>query len=74
MHTVLHQYSNTLVFFRVHFFPFRMTSEKMAQYLDHEWYPFWENLKTGYDWFEEHKTPPDVIVKDKTYHFRKESP
>ncbi|MGC6458434.1 MAG: L,D-transpeptidase family protein [Akkermansiaceae bacterium] len=61
-------------FFRIHLFPFRMTPEKMEAHQDHEWYEFWQNLKTGYDWFEEKKTPPDVTVKEKSYHFQRATP
>ncbi len=56
-------------FFRVHLFPFRMSDENLASHRDHRWLPFWENLQTGYQWFEEKKLPPNVIVKDATYHF-----
>lgn len=57
-------------FFRIHLFPFRMTAERLQEHRDNEWHPFWQNLKTGYDWFEEKKTPPDVTVKNKQYQFR----
>ena len=56
-------------FFRIHLFPFRMTKEKMAEQADSEWHPFWRNLQTGYQWFEEKKTPPNVTVKKKNYFF-----
>ena len=49
-------------FFRVHIFPFRMTVEKMTKYRDSEWYPFWVNLKEGYDIFETSHMPPNVEV------------
>ena len=49
-------------FFRVHIFPFRMTSDNMERHRQNSWFHFWENLKTGYDWFEEHKQPPNVEV------------
>lgn len=56
-------------FFRVHIFPFRMTEANMAEYGDHEWIEFWRNLKTGYNWFEEKKQPPNVEVENKHYRF-----
>lgn len=55
--------------FRVHSFPFRMTSERMAEAHDSKHLAFWQNLKQGYDWFENKQTPPDVSVEDKTYRF-----
>ena len=63
-------------FFRVHLFPFRMTAEKMdavrTAYAD-TWFPCWENIKEGYDWFEKHGRPPDASVyrKSGTYKFSK---
>jgi murein L,D-transpeptidase YafK len=54
---------------RVHFFPFRMTPERMAQAAASPHLPFWENLKTGYDLFEKNKIPPTVSVRDKVYVF-----
>lgn len=56
-------------FFRVHLFPFRMSDEALASHRDHKWFPFWQNLQTGYQWFEAKKLPPNVVVKDKTYDF-----
>lgn len=56
-------------FFRVHCFPFRMSDERMKAASQNKHYPFWLNLKEGYDWFEKAKTPPDVSVKNKRYHF-----
>ncbi len=56
-------------YFRVHIFPFRMTDENMAEAKDSEWLPFWENLREGYDHFEETGVPPDATVKDLRYEF-----
>jgi murein L,D-transpeptidase YafK len=53
----------------VHIFPFEMTEEKMAMRLYSEWYPFWVNMKQGYDSFEVAKIPPDVRVEKKQYAF-----
>lgn len=59
-------------FFRVHCFPFRMTDDRMSRLeLDEKrWEGDWRNLKEGYDHFERHQTPPDVVVRDQRYHFR----
>jgi murein L,D-transpeptidase YafK len=46
-----------------------MTPERMAQAAASPHLPFWENLKTGYDRFEENKIPPEVKVRDKAYVF-----
>ena len=54
-------------FFRVHIFPFRMTDERLAKESNNTWHPFWSNLKEGYDWFEIHKTPPNVTEREKRY-------
>ena len=59
-------------FFRVHVFPFKMTAEAMRQNFDHRWFSFWQNLKTGYQMFENTKLPPNVTVKNKTYQFEEQ--
>lgn len=70
IYTLAHKaVENGQQFFRVHSFPFRMTAENMAKNANHKWISFWENLKTGYDWFEEKKTPPNVNVKSGEYTF-----
>lgn len=56
-------------FFRVHAFPFRMTDARMAEARGNQWYPFWQNLKQGYDAFENGHVPPDVTVENKIYVF-----
>lgn len=57
-------------FFRVHIFPFRMTTENMQRYSDSKWYSFWRNLREGYDFFEKHgNTPPNVEVEKRRYVF-----
>ena len=57
-------------FFRVHCFPFRMTTERMNEAKGNRWEGFWKNLEEGYDWFEEKKVPPDVEVAEKRYVFK----
>ncbi|MEM7300908.1 MAG: murein L,D-transpeptidase family protein [Pseudomonadota bacterium] len=61
--------NNGQPFFRAHLFPFRMTPENLSFYEGTQWFSFWQNLKTGYDWFEEKRVPPDVQAKDGVYAF-----
>lgn len=56
-------------YFRVHVFPFRMTPENLQRHGQSEWISFWYNLKSGYDRFEEKRTPPNVEVVDRRYVF-----
>ena len=56
-------------FFRVHCFPFRMTERRMTKAKGSKWESFWKELKPGYDWFEEKKTPPNVEVAERRYVF-----
>ena len=58
-------------FFRVHCFPFRMSSTNMKKHAQSKWHSFWVNLKEGYDYFESSKLPPDVRVEDGKYIFGK---
>jgi len=59
-------------FFRVHIFPFRMTSENMQRHRNSKWYPFWQNLKEGYDFFDKNgNTPPNIEVENRRYVFNK---
>jgi murein L,D-transpeptidase YafK len=57
-------------FFRVHVFPFRMTDERVKRARGDKWEDFWNNLREGHDWFEKHRIPPEISVKDKRYFFR----
>lgn len=54
-------------FVRVHVFPFPMTAENMKSYRGNDNMTFWKNLKTGWDWFETKKRPPNVNVAHKRY-------
>ena len=54
---------------RVHIFPFRMTESNLNKHKNSSYYPFWKNLKTGYDFFEKNNRPPNVEVVDKKYVF-----
>ena len=46
-----------------------MTGENMEKHINSEWYSFWQNLKQGYDFFEEHRVPPNVEVINRQYVF-----
>ena len=54
--------------FPVHAFPFRMTEANMNRFKSDRWYPFWQTLKQGYDFFETHRQVPPVTVCEKKYH------
>lgn len=56
--------------FAVQAFPFRMTERNMRVYSNKSWAPFWQNLKAGYDLFEQSQVPPKVYVCNKTYKFK----
>jgi murein L,D-transpeptidase YafK len=60
--------------FQVHIFPFRMTAERLEKEKASEWYPFWTNLKEGYDHFERDRVPPLVGSRDKKYVFKRQQP
>lgn len=64
-------YTNGQPLVRIHIFPFRMTQTNMNIEVvkNSTWFPFWQNLKEGYDYFESKKTPPNVEVKNKKYIF-----
>lgn len=52
----------------VHSFPFKMTQENMLNFGRQVPDPissFWQNIKTGYDWFEQEKIPKKVSVNEK---------
>jgi len=56
-------------YFRVHVFPFRMTDDRMEIAKSDQWADFWDNLKTGHDWFETKRIPPNIDVNDGVYSF-----
>lgn len=56
-------------FFRVHSFPFKLDDKTLSKHKNSQWYPFWLNLKTGYDYFNEHQQPPNVEVINGKYVF-----
>ncbi len=61
----------TKPFFYVAIYPFKMDDKKLLTYKDNYWYPFWLNLKTGYDMFEQTHVPPFTGVKGDKYVFQK---
>ncbi len=60
-------------FFRVHIFPFHLSTDKLQAHADHPWFDFWSNLKQGYDWFVDTGLPHNVQVKNKRYVFTSNS-
>ncbi len=60
--------------FDVHIFPFRMTAENMFRHRKSYWFSFWQNLKEGYDFFEENHFPPQVSVEAQRYVCRPDYP
>ena len=55
--------------FQIEAFPFRLTDEELEARKESKWYPFWQNLKEGYDAFERDRVPPTVTVCGKKYVF-----
>ena len=51
----------------VHIFPFRMTDQNMAARRYSNWHHFWKDIKQGYDYFEKHRVPPQISVRNKRY-------
>ena len=62
-------FNNNQKFIRVHIFPFKMSGTRLSKEVDNQWYPFWKNLKEGYNAFEDDNTPPNVEVVNKKYVF-----
>ncbi|HIP46112.1 MAG TPA: murein L,D-transpeptidase [Campylobacterales bacterium] len=57
-------------FFYVAIYPFRMQEKNLKRYKNVSWYPFWQNLKEGYEIFNKERVPPQVSVKGKKYIFK----
>lgn len=66
---IVKAFENGQRFFRIHIFPFELTENKLSGYSNSKWYPFWMNLKAGYDYFEENGYPPNVMVRNGKYIF-----
>lgn len=56
--------------FQVQVFPFRMTERNMALHARSSDAPFWQQLKQGYDLFEDNRLPPRVSVCRGRYVFQ----
>lgn len=68
--TIIHKaFEKGQPFFRIHIFPFKMTENNFTKYRNTKWNSFRKNLKEGYDYFEKHKIPPKVSVRNKKYIF-----
>jgi murein L,D-transpeptidase YafK len=55
--------------FQVQVFPFRMNEGRLARQASSREAAFWQNLKTGYDLFEQDQRPPRVSVCNRRYAF-----
>ncbi len=53
--------------FAVHIFPFRMTAQRMREARDHRWFDFWNELRPGYQYFEDRRAPPGIVVRARRY-------
>lgn len=51
----------------VNIFPFELEQETLNGFKSYKWFPFWNDLKTGYDYFNQYKKPPHMVVKNKRY-------
>lgn len=58
----------------VHVFPFRMTTDALSARQSHPWAPFWQQLKPGYDAFEDTRLPPRVAVCQGRYRIARSLP
>ncbi len=54
----------------VHIFPFRLEEEKLKAHKNYKWYAFWNDLREGYTYFEQHRIPPQIVVEDKKYRIK----
>lgn len=53
----------------VYAFPFKMTAERLRSERDNQWYPYWNDLKAGYDLFVKNAVPPAGTVRNGHYVF-----
>lgn len=51
----------------VHVFPFRMTNDNMKKFQSSPWLGFWQNLKEGFDAFEQTRQVPEIRVASGRY-------
>ena len=59
--------SNGQTEIQVHSYPFRMTEENISKYSTNKNWPFWEQLKRGYDVFNKHNKDLDISVSNGKY-------
>ena len=59
-------------FFRVHIFPFRLTTENLERHKDNKWRDFWLMMKPSYDSFEINRVPPNIEVENGRYIVKQE--
>lgn len=57
--------------FSVHIFPFRMTKENLERNKNSQWATFWENLREGYEAFEQERQVPWIAAENGKYAVRK---
>lgn len=58
----------------VHAFPFRLTDQNLAQHKDHKAYSYWaDQLKPGYDAFEQSRKVPIILACNDRYGFADDS-
>jgi murein L,D-transpeptidase YafK len=60
--------------FHVQVLPFRLEIGNVLKHAASPWYPFWLNLKTGYDLFQDTNVPPVVRVCRNRYAFEQGDP
>ncbi len=51
----------------VHAFPFHLTPKNLAQYKNHKWYGFWQQLAAGYQLFNQTQKNFNIDVEKKRY-------
>ncbi|HER63633.1 MAG TPA: murein L,D-transpeptidase [Desulfobacteraceae bacterium] len=59
--------SNSQESFAVHIFPFRMTADNMNKFRSSPWIGFWQNLKEGFDAFEQTGQVPEIRIAGGRY-------
>ena len=55
--------------FQVQALPFALTQANLLRYRSHKSLAFWQELKIGYDLFEQTHQPPRINVSNQKYHF-----
>ncbi|MBN8542620.1 MAG: murein L,D-transpeptidase [Deltaproteobacteria bacterium] len=51
----------------LHIFPFRLDRFTLFRYLRFDSFGFWRELRDGYRYFEDHRRPPQIDVRDGRY-------